>query len=331
VRPATSAWTIRDRLGHWRVRWGIRRKRFKVEPGLYALGVPGPDSPALASANYRLSFDHLRRALAGRDAWILVLDTKGVNVWCAAGKGTFGTDELTSRLGAVGLAARLSHRTLIVPQLGATGIAAHEVRRETGFEVVFGPVRATDLPAFLDAGMTATSAMRRVTFGLRERLVLVPVELLQAVPWTAPLLALLILSGGLTSGGASAAALIAHAPAAILALLGAVIGGAAATPLLLPWVPGRAFSLKGAVVGLLWAVAAAIAVLPPENIWLTAGWLLLIPSVSAFLAMQFTGASVITSLSGVRREMKFAVPLEVAGIALGLILMITGRLLDQGG
>jgi acetyl-CoA decarbonylase/synthase complex subunit gamma len=277
-----------------------------------------------------MSFDHLRRALAGRDAWILVLDTNGVNVWCAAGKGTFGTAELTSRIAAVGLAARLSHRTLVVPQLGATGIAAHEVRREAGFEVVFGPVRASDLPAFLDAGMTATPAMRRVTFTIGERLVLVPVELIQAVPWAAPLLALLLLTGGLTSGGFSAAALLARAPAVMGISLGAVIGGAAATPLLLPWVPGRAFALKGAVVGLLWAAVAAIVLLPPGNPWLTAGWLLLLPSVSAFLAMQFTGASVITSLSGVRREMKFAVPLEAAGVALGLILIAAGCLLERG-
>jgi acetyl-CoA decarbonylase/synthase complex subunit gamma len=283
------------------------------------------------SANYRLSFDHLRRALAGRDAWILALDTNGINVWCAAGKGTFGTTELTSRLAAVGLAARLSHRRLIVPQLGATGIAAHDVRRETGFEVVFGPVRASDLPAFLDAGMTATPAMRRVTFTFGERLTLVPVELLQSVPWATPLLALLILNGGLTSGGVSAAALIARAPAVIGIFLGAVIGGAAATPLLLPWVPGRAFALKGAILGLLWAAIAATAVLPRGNPCLTTGWLLLLPSVSAFLAMQFTGASVITSLSGVRREMKFAVPLEAAGVMLGLVLLTAGRILGGGG
>ena len=162
------------------MRWGVGRKGFRVEPGLYALGSPGPDSPVLASANYRMSFDHLRRALAGRDAWILVLDTRGINVWCAAGKGTFGSAELIARVRAVSLAARVRHRTIVVPQLGATGIAAREVGSASGFAVVFGPVRAADLPAYLDAGMAATPAMRRVTFSLLERLVLVPVELVQS-------------------------------------------------------------------------------------------------------------------------------------------------------
>ena len=50
------------------------------------------------TANYKLSFDALRSQLADLDAWILVLETNGINVWCAAGKGTFGTDELVHRI-----------------------------------------------------------------------------------------------------------------------------------------------------------------------------------------------------------------------------------------
>jgi hypothetical protein len=39
-------------------------------------------------------------------------DTKGINVWCAAWKGTFGTEELIRRIETSGLAAVVSHRTL---------------------------------------------------------------------------------------------------------------------------------------------------------------------------------------------------------------------------
>ena len=66
--------------------------RFAVDPGLYALRNPGEQAPVLVTANYKMSFDRLRQALPGRDAWILVLDTNGINVWCAAGKGTFATE-----------------------------------------------------------------------------------------------------------------------------------------------------------------------------------------------------------------------------------------------
>lgn len=81
---------FRDISGAWKARWGINRMSYKVPPGLYAVGQPNQDSPVLVSANYKLSFDMLRKELAGLDAWIMVIDTKGINVWCAAGKGTFG-------------------------------------------------------------------------------------------------------------------------------------------------------------------------------------------------------------------------------------------------
>jgi acetyl-CoA decarbonylase/synthase complex subunit gamma len=84
---------------------------YSIEPGLYALGAPDRESPVLVSANYKMSFDELRSALPGRDLWILVLDTKGINVWCAAGKGTFGTEELVKRIASSGLSQVVAHRS----------------------------------------------------------------------------------------------------------------------------------------------------------------------------------------------------------------------------
>ena len=167
------AW--RDRWGALRVRLGFGRMQYTVEPGLYAVGVPQDDSPVLVTANYKLSFDHLRAALAGQDVWILVLDTNGINVWCAAGKGTFGTAALCAQVVARRLAQLVRHRRLVVPQLGAPGIAAHTVKQESSFAVVYGPVMARQLPEFLARGR-ATPAMRRKTFLLTERAALVPVE-----------------------------------------------------------------------------------------------------------------------------------------------------------
>ena len=120
IRTTTSEITFSNRFDHFLARWGVNRMGHIVEPGLYLLGNPAPDSDVFVSANYRLSFDALRSALAGRDAYILVLDTKGINVWCAAGKGTFGTDELVRRIGSTGLPGIVSHRKLILPQLLST-------------------------------------------------------------------------------------------------------------------------------------------------------------------------------------------------------------------
>ena len=178
IRTATSTITSADRLDHFLARWGWNRNGHRVEPGLYRLGSPTAGSPVFASANYTLSFDALRSALAGIDAWILVLDTHGINVWCAAGKGTFGTDELVRRIEVADLASVVSHRRIIVPQLGAPGVSAQDVARLSEFAVEYGPVRAHDLPEYLKTH-TATPAMRRVEFPLTDRVVLAPVELVQ--------------------------------------------------------------------------------------------------------------------------------------------------------
>ncbi len=48
-------------------------------------------------------------------------------------------------------------------------------------------------------------------------------------------------------------------------------------------------------------------------------YLLFLPAISGFLAMGFTGSSTFTSLSGVVKEMKTAVPLMAASLGLGVV------------
>ena len=139
IEQTTSRLSLANTWDHWLARWAVNRDGHRVEPGLYALGQPGPQSPVFVTANYTLSFDALRSALSGQDAYLLVLDTQGINVWCAAGKGTFGTDELIRQIEASGLDQVVAHRKLILPQLGAPGIAAHEVKRRSGFSVAIRP------------------------------------------------------------------------------------------------------------------------------------------------------------------------------------------------
>lgn len=318
-----------DHWGAFKARWSWGRMRYKVEPGLYAVGNPDDSSPVLVSANYKMSFDSLREVLPGRDAWILVLDTKGINVWCAAGKGTFGTEELVRRIGETGLAGVVSHRELIVPQLGAPGVAAHLVKKLSGFKVIYGPIEAADLPAFLDSGYQATPEMRRKTFNAWERTVLMPVEFVQALKYLVIALPVFFLLGGLGGPSGFWSNALNYGLFAVVALIGALIAGAVLSPLLLPWLPGRAFSLKGVWAGLL--VAAVLTIFRADVLTGLPGrleiaaWFTLIPAISAFIAMNFTGASTFTSLSGVRKEMRWAVPLEIAGGVVGLCLWLGSR------
>lgn len=304
---------------------------YTLDPGLYALGAPDEKSSVLVTANYKMSFDRLREALPGRNVWILVLDTKGVNVWCAAGKGSFGTDELVRRIESSRLDKIVSHREVILPQLAGPGIAAHQLRKRSGFSAVYGPIRAEDLPAFMDAGFKAAPEMRRKSFTLSERAVLIPIELVQALKWGGLILPVFFLSGGLGSKGNFWENALNHGGFAVFALLIALIAGAVATPLLLPCIPASAFAAKGFILGLLGAGIAAVFRAESAGGW--AGGLeilsffFLIPAIAAYLAMNFTGASSYTSLSGVKKEMRFAVPMEIAGAVIGLCLWLASRFL----
>jgi acetyl-CoA decarbonylase/synthase complex subunit gamma len=324
VVTADLGW--RDRLGAFRVRWRIGRNRYSIPPGLYALGSPDSDSEVLVTANYKLSFDKLRQALPGRDFWIAVLDTNGINVWCAAGKGTFGTEELVRRIGEIRLNEIVNHKRLIVPQLGAPGVAAHQVKKESGFKVVYGPIRAVDLPAFLEAGMKATEQMRRVTFSVGERMAVAPVEVVGAVRVMILVIPSFFFLSGLFGPFDYWANTSYSGSLALAALITAFIGGTLIFPLLLPWLPGRAFSLKGLSVGL---IAAVTAITGFGHGWAgwpqvaeSLSWVLMVTAMTSYLAMNFTGASTYTSLSGVKREMRVAVPLQISGAAAGLILWI---------
>lgn len=329
IPRVSSALSGRDRWGAIKARWDVGRMHYTVDPGLYALGTPDENSPVLVSANYKMSFDRLRRALPGRDAWILVLNTGGINVWCAAGKGTFGTQELVRRMEFCNLSKVLNHRRLILPQLSAPGVASHKVKKFSGFEVVYGPIRAEDLPSFLDSGMKATPAMRIKTFPFRERLVLVPVELVEAMKIYLLILPVLLFLGGLGGPGGFWYNVVHAGFFAAVAVLSAIVAGAVLTPILLPWLPGRAFALKGAWMGGLTAASLVAFLLPGSHttggLMELVGWCLLAPAVAAYLGMNFTGASTYTSLSGVKKEMRWAVPMEIGAAVIGLGLWITSR------
>ena len=323
--PATLSW--KDKLGSLRVRLGIGRMKYTVEPGLYAVGNPDAESVVLVSANFKMSFDTLRSKLGGRDAWVLVLDTKGINVWCAAGKGTFGTDELVNRIDAVGLRELITHRALVIPQLAAPGVSAHEVKKRSGFRVVYGPVRADDLPPFLDAGMNATEQMRRVRFGMWHRTVLIPMELVIGAKHAIFFAMCFFLLAGLNRRGYSSSLATADGLRNAALLLGTYLAACVLGPVLLPWLPGRAFSVKGLWIGLAAAIFgyyAGLMGIAANGLDIIA-WLLISSALASFIVMNFTGATTFTSLSGVRAEMRIAVRLQIIAAALGIGLWLVGR------
>lgn len=304
-------------------RSGFQRSEYKVSPGLYCVGSPDQDSPVLVTANYRLSFNSLREALSAIDAWVLVLDTRGVNVWCAAGKGTFGTEEVSRQVKQTGLENVVQHRKLVLPQLSATGVFARQVKKECGFRVIWGPIRTSDIPEFLASGMKTDTVMRRVTFTIGERAVLVPVEVTQLhKPTLWVLLSIFVLSG-IGPYVYSFSAAWYRGLHAISAYAAGIFAGAVLAPILLPWIPGKAFSLKGAITGFIagggvvWMLGERVQNL--ETVCL----ILFSMAISSYLAMNFTGATPYTSPSGVEKEMRKAIPFQIAALLVAAILWVT--------
>ena len=149
-----------------------------TEPGLRKIGRPDASSPVLLTGNFDLTVRRLVKALEGRDAWLLVAPSGGINVWCASSGGHLSTHQVVTALKTSGIADQVSHRQVILPQLAATGVLALDVFRRSRWQVRFGPVDLRDLPEYLET-REKTDAMRRVTFPLRDRLQM-------ALMWAAP-------------------------------------------------------------------------------------------------------------------------------------------------
>lgn len=317
----TSSLTPANHWDHILARFGYRREWHRVDPGLYRLGNPTPDSVVLVTSNYSLSFDALRTSIPGVDAYILVLDTFGINVWCAAGKGTFGTKELIHRIQDVHLDTLVKHRVVILPQLGAPGVAAHEVKKATGFRVEYGPIRAADLPEYLKTH-EATPAMRTVRFPLADRAILIPVEV---VGTFIPMLGAAV--AGFLLGG------LWLALAAVISML----AGTVLFPLVLPWLPFREFSAKGFILGILVILPFAaikltsISVVSLQVALSLAGLFLVFPAITAFISLNFTGSTPFTSKTGVRLEMNRFIPLMAWLFGIGCVITIIARIMSLTG
>jgi hypothetical protein len=305
-------------------RTGIQRDKYSITPGLYCVGRPNGDSPVLVTANYKLTFDALRSELGGMDVWIMVVDTRGINVWCAAGKGTFSTEEIAYQVQRARLLEVVKHRELILPQCGAPGVSALKLKTACGFKGIFGPIRATDIRPFLAGGKTADEAMRSVTFNFRERAVLIPLELFLLLKPLVLTLACLILCSGFGPDIYSLDRALQRGGSIALVTILSVLAGAVLVPLLLPWIPSRQFWLKGLLLGTPVGIVTALRFLPSVGWIAVTGMVLWAISVSSFPAMNFTGSTPYTSLSGVKIEMRKGLAIQIVSALLGLLCWLAG-------
>ena len=166
---------------------GFRFFPWPTEPGLRKIGNPDASSPVLLTGNYDLTVRRLIHALRFQNVWLVVAPSAGINVWCASSGGHLSSHQVVTALKTSGIAERVDHRRVILPQLAATGVLALDVFRRSRWRVRFGPVDLADIPDYLATG-EKTDAMRRVRFPLRDRLEM-------ATAWAVP--TALVLGGGM--------------------------------------------------------------------------------------------------------------------------------------
>ncbi len=322
---------FKDKCDAYKARWGIKRNSYKVAPGVYAIGEPDSKSPMLVSANYKLTFDMVRKNMDGLNAWLMVIDTRGVNVWCAAGKGNFSTNEVTEKLKKFKVSKIIDHKTLILPQLAATGVAGFEVTKATGFHVVYGPVDSKDLPLFIDDGLVASREMATVKFGFRARIVLTPIELMTSLKYCSIVLAFFFFFNWIGSELFFTQALLLALRSTVPYLM-AIVVGAVLVPALLPILPFRAFSLKGLILGAIYSTLLVLFLREPflldRGIMFLVSNLLVINAIITYLALNFTGSSTYTSFTGTIKETRMAMLFILPAAIVGVLLMIADKIVS---
>ncbi len=148
----------------------FRFARFPCEPETVAIGHPDKSSPVLVTCNFDYTVRHLKKYLEKEriDCFLLVVNTEGTNVWCAAAEGIFTAEKILAHIKVYRVGERVDRTRLILPQLSVAGVKRKELENH-GWEGVYGPVYFTDLKEFLDNGMRKTRDMQALEYGYWER------------------------------------------------------------------------------------------------------------------------------------------------------------------
>lgn len=276
------------------------KRTYVVRPGLYYTGTHyDRDAPLLVTGNYHLSVLLVSRHVRRINARLLVIDTDGINVWCAAGKGAFCNAAILAQLNRYQRQTLTGSTwlTLLLPKFSLAGVDFRALRKEK-LRPIIGPLYAKDLPAYLASPPYRDNGQQTVRFDLQMRTFSWLPGLVQFVGYSGWLMLLFV--GAEILFGATAP----------LGLLVVVAFVATAYPLLFPWLPGKRFAVKGLALGLttsvaLIATAAYRGVAPGELV----AEIAFTVATGMFFGLSYTGNSAVSNYTKVRRETaQFLVP-----------------------
>ncbi len=164
----------------------LRLVPLPCKTGLIKVGNPGKNSPVFLTCNYLLTAERVRKALKDIDCYLLIGNSRGINVWCGSAGGHFTNHSVISVLRTSGIEELVNHRNVILPQLAAIGVEARTIRKKSGWKVAWGPVYAKDIPLFIKNKHKKPRKIRETLFPWLQRIEM-------CVAWAFPISILLVL------------------------------------------------------------------------------------------------------------------------------------------
>ena len=148
----------------------MRMFPFPAKTGYREIGNPDKDSPVLLTCNFHLTILRLKKATRGLNYHLLVANSKGINVWCAATGDSLNNHSVISVIRTSGIENKVNHKKIILPQLAAPGIESKVIQKNVGWRIIWGPVDAKDIPAFFELNYKKTDEMKQIEFRFIQRI-----------------------------------------------------------------------------------------------------------------------------------------------------------------
>jgi acetyl-CoA decarbonylase/synthase complex subunit gamma len=128
------------------------QKPIQVEPRLYPIGEPTPDSPVFLTTNFSLTYFVVSGEIenAGISAWLVVPECEGMSVLTAWAAGKLSGASVAQFCREIELGARVRRREIVIPGYVAQ-ISGELEENLPGWTVVVGPQEASELDVFIKA------------------------------------------------------------------------------------------------------------------------------------------------------------------------------------
>lgn len=128
------------------------QKPIQVEPKLYPIGEPKPDSPVFVTTNFSLTYFIVSGEIenSGISAWLLVPECEGMSVLTAWSAGKFSGVTIGKFAKDIDLDNQVTAREIVIPGYVAQ-ISGELEENLPGWKVLVGPQDAADIESFIKA------------------------------------------------------------------------------------------------------------------------------------------------------------------------------------